>query len=97
MDNGQTGYVPMNARIGDWICQFLGCDVAAVLRERPGGYDIVGRALVDKSVAELQGNAESWTKKYSYSVPDFGSTFTWTPEQAMYLYLDMATLQQLTA
>jgi len=97
MDNDQTGYAPTNALPGDFICQFLGCDVAAVLRQREGGFDIIGRALVAKTFEEREDkNAQPWSKKYSYSVPDYGESFDWNPSRAMYLYLDIVTLQQLT-
>jgi hypothetical protein len=95
LDNGRSGYAPYNALVGDVICQFLGCDVAAVLRRNGQVYDIVGKALVSKSSQEHR-DAEPWAKKYTYAVPDYGQTFTWTPEQALYLYLDVVTLQCLT-
>jgi hypothetical protein len=97
MDNDQTGYAPTNALPGDLICQFLGCDVAAVLRQREGGFDIIGRALLAKTTEErVDKNAQPWSKKYNYAVPDYGASFDWNPESAMYLYLDIVTLQQLT-
>jgi hypothetical protein len=94
LENGRTGYAPYNTLKGDVICQFLGCDVAAVLRRKGLVYDIIGKALVAKSSKE-QRDAESWARKYDYAVPDYGQIFTWTPEQAMYLYLDVVTLQCL--
>jgi hypothetical protein len=95
LDNGRSGYAPYNTLKGDVICQFLGCDVAAVLRRKGQVYDIIGKALVTKSSQEHR-DAEPWAKKYDYAVPDYGQTFTWAPEQALYLYLDFVTLQCLT-
>jgi hypothetical protein len=51
LDDGRTGYAPENSQPGDIICQFTGCEVAAVLRERHGRYDIIGRAFVRVSPA----------------------------------------------
>jgi hypothetical protein len=100
LDNGRTGYAPYNTLPGDMIVQFLGCDVAAVLRPtapnaRPPVYDIIGKALVEKGKRE-ESDAEPWARKYNFAVPDCGQRFTWTPEEAMYLYLDVVTLQYLT-
>jgi hypothetical protein len=92
MSTGQGGYVPTNTQEGDAICQFLGCDIAAVLRPKAGGYDIIGSALIAKSSDEQEA-----ATKYSRSVPDFNEPFTCTPGQALNLYLDIVTLQQLTA
>lgn len=39
------GLVPADARLGDRICRFWGCDIAVVLRSVPNrGFQIVGRA-----------------------------------------------------
>ncbi|TVY81444.1 Heterokaryon incompatibility protein 6 OR allele [Lachnellula suecica] len=97
LDNDLTGYAPSNVLPGDFICQSLGCDVAAVLRQREGGFDIVGRALIAKTLAEREdNNAMPWSQKYTYSVPDYTASFSWQPGRAIYLYLDIVTLQQLT-
>jgi len=100
MDNSQfdqTGYAPTNTLPGDYICQFLGCDVAAVLRPREGGFNIIGRAILAKIADESESeDILPWTKHYSYAVPDYYSDFSWGPNRALYLYLDIVTLQQLT-
>lgn len=95
LDNGRTGYGPYNTLEGDFICQFLGCDIAAVLRRNGQVFEIIGKALVSKSSGEHAGG-EPWAKKYDYAVPDYGKKFMWEPEHAMYLYLDLVTLQLLT-
>jgi hypothetical protein len=58
-------------------------------------FDIIGKALVEKAKRE-ERDAESWAWKYAFAVPDYGQRFTWTPEEAMYFYLDLVTLQYLT-
>jgi hypothetical protein len=40
------GYIPINARVGDVICQCSGCNVVVVLRPKQLGYEIIGRALL---------------------------------------------------
>jgi hypothetical protein len=55
MDKGCLGYIPITAQVGDVICQFLRCTVAAVLRPKQLGYEIIGRALI--SLPE----EENWT------------------------------------
>jgi hypothetical protein len=99
LNNGKTGYAPYNALAGDMVCQFLGCDVAVVLRQtsQKGSpvFDIIGKALVEKGKRE-ERDAEGWARKYAFGVPDYGQRFTWTPEEAMYFYLDLVTLQYLT-
>ncbi|KAN0101554.1 Heterokaryon incompatibility protein (HET) domain containing protein [Hyaloscypha variabilis] len=101
LDNGRVGYAPYNSLPGDMIVQFLGCDVAAVLRPTGGGrrkspiFDIVGKALVGKERKE-EKEAEPWAKKYGFAVPDYGENFNWTEDQAMWFYLDVVTLQYLT-
>jgi hypothetical protein len=101
MDNSQfdqTGYAPTNTLPGDYICQFLGCDIAAVLRPRERRFDIIGRAILAKQPGEREDeDILPWTKRYPYAVPDYYSSFNWGPNRVLYLYLDMVTLQQLTA
>jgi hypothetical protein len=97
MDNGQPGYVPLGTDEGDLICQFLGCDIAVALREKNDGYAILGRVFLAKWVYELRETVDAWPKKYFYSVPNYHSTFKWATDQEIDLYLDIATLQQLTA
>jgi hypothetical protein len=97
MSTGQEGFGPTTIREDDTICQFLGCDIAAVLRSTPEGYDILGKAFINKSSEELEdGASQIWATKYRWSVPDFGETFTWTEEDAIYMEVDKVTLQQLT-
>ena len=40
--------------------------------------------------------AEPWARKYGFAVPDYGESFNWEEDQAMWVYLDVVTLQYLT-
>lgn len=75
----------------------MGCDVAALLRPRQGGYNIIGRAFVNKSAVELERIDEALAKKYLFSVPNHGANFNWMLEHAIHLCLDIVCLSQLTA
>jgi Heterokaryon incompatibility protein (HET) len=97
LDNGRTGCAPYNSLPGDVVVQFLGCDVAAVLRSGRDSrvFDIVGKALVEKGKRE-EKEAEPWARKYKWGVPDYGERFSWTEDQAVWFWLDLVTLQYLT-
>jgi Heterokaryon incompatibility protein (HET) len=97
LDNGRTGYAPYNSLPGDMIVQFLGCDVAAVARRGRDSrvLDIVGKALVEKGKKE-EREAEPWARKYKWGVPDYGESFSWREDQAVWFWLDVVTLQYLT-
>ena len=101
LDNGRIGYAPYSSLPGDIVVQFLGCDVAVVLRPTGRGrgrspiFDLVGKALVGKDKRE-EKEAEPWARKYRFAVPDYGESFSWAEDQAMWFYMDVVTLQCLT-
>ena len=78
-EKGQFGVGPSIAKKGDFLCQFHGSDIAAILRGPPrfnylptAGYRIIGRAFVAK-----RSNEEGWAlgskqppKTFRYSVPE---------------------------
>lgn len=103
LDNGRTGIISKNAQKGDLVCQFLGCDVCAVLRMSPDGrrYYVVGRAMIRKSILEsrLEENLhwdEAKIREMSHSVPIIDGNAAWPLSQTINLELDIVTLQQLT-
>ncbi|RDW59081.1 hypothetical protein BP5796_12005 [Coleophoma crateriformis] len=103
MENGRTGIISANARKGDIICQFLDCDVGAVLRKHSNKstFSVVGRAIIRKSEKEglLEGNL-SWDevrwRQFTHSVPYFDQDTGPPMDRIINLELDIVTLQQLT-
>jgi hypothetical protein len=92
----EKGNATSYCKRGDLIAQFLGCNVAVVLQKRDYGYAKVGRPLVTKSIEEEAG-LEPWSRRYLYSILDFHESCKWEGDQEVYLYLDIATLQLITA
>ena len=45
LDNGQSAIAPVEAMKGDLLCQFVGYDMAGILRSGPRGWRLVGSAL----------------------------------------------------
>ena len=94
---GKQGYATVNCSEGDSIVQFLGCDIAAVLRRGQKAYEVIARPLVRRSLEEDAWPVEPWSRKYRYSIFDYHKGRKWEEDQEVLLYVDMATLQQLTA
>ncbi|TVY89924.1 Heterokaryon incompatibility protein 6,OR allele [Lachnellula willkommii] len=103
LETGRAGIIPANARKGDVICQFLGCDICAVLRRSADcpRYSVVGRAMVQKSRLESRLEEScSWEelkwRENSHCVPDLNEDFVWPSDRTINLELDIMTLLQLT-
>ena len=88
-----VGIAPEYARPGDMICQFLNCDVAAVIRLDGDKYRLVGRALVFKGASSMRLN-EWTTKNFKYAVP-MGDDLFYQSKRISF-HVDFATLQLLT-
>jgi hypothetical protein len=84
--NTCMGLVHPWAEVGDFICRFWGCDVAAVLRPDSDNYFImVGRADM----------ATSWTKKEKRPTP-INTTFEFEGGGVVNITLEAHELQKLT-
>ena len=103
LENGRAGIISANARKGDVICQFLGCDICAVLCRSPdeSRYRVVGRAMIQKCRLEsrleenLPWDEVKW-RENSHCVPNFDRDFGSPLDKLINLELDIVTLQQLT-
>ncbi|TVY34191.1 Heterokaryon incompatibility protein 6,OR allele [Lachnellula subtilissima] len=103
LETGRAGIISANARKGDVVCQFLGCDICAVLRRSADSptYSVVGRAMIQKSRLESQLEENStwdelkWREK-SHCVFDLDRDYKWPLDKTIDLELDIVTLQQLT-
>ncbi|TVY15911.1 Heterokaryon incompatibility protein 6, OR allele [Lachnellula arida] len=103
LESGRAGIISANARKGDVICQFLGCDICAVLRRSADcpRYSVVGRAMVQKSRLESRLEEScSWDelkwRENSHCIPGLNEDFGWPPDKTINLELDIITLLQLT-
>ncbi|KAE8441995.1 hypothetical protein EG329_004121 [Mollisiaceae sp. DMI_Dod_QoI] len=94
MDNSRIGYAANNILEGDIICQFRNWDIAAVLRAKPDGYQVVGRAQIAKSEFELEKRVSPYNGKYRYSQLDWDA---YRLRSRLDLSIDIVTLQKLTA
>jgi hypothetical protein len=99
-DNGQTRlFLGTNGEIGlaagciredDVLCQFIDCDIAAIVRPKGDKYQIISRAVV----AKINGEGEIRQDKLSpvsfkYNVPKYAFT-------ALEFHVDWLVLQALT-
>ena len=99
LTNGQVALVPKEARTGDKICQFLGCDIAVVLRkDQDQTWQLVGNALVFKSDIERFRPQDDLSRDCFYSVPDSDplTFFNGDNPKNFYMQISTFTLQFLT-
>jgi hypothetical protein len=93
LNNGQVGLGPNEIQIGDCVCQFLNCDVAAILRPNGRGYKLIGRVLV----AADEDFVSTYNSKYCrqrYDIPKHSSLSEYRDH--ITVYLDIISLQLLT-
>jgi len=102
-ENEMICYVPEDAKLGDLICQFPNCDVAAIIHpeqsQRSDGkgatYKIVGRAVhfLKHPAPALSRPFRCFREEEDDNTPDNNSNM---PHYPIDFHLDLQTLQLLT-
>jgi hypothetical protein len=95
---GQVGFVPAQALKGDFICQFAGSDVIAVMRANDiESYKLVGRGLILRELHEQKGKGAGFGSSAKFligSTPQLDQFHNQT--ELWDIEMDLETLQELT-
>jgi hypothetical protein len=87
---GITGLAPNETKIGDFICQFRGCDESVIIRKEDEGFRLAGGAA-----SFYNQPKPNWPQVKGFVDQD-AETFTEECSLIVHMNLEMATLQALT-